>query len=188
MPAPRFRSNHATALRSVRDRGNLVPVRSRILQDEVIGQPLARVLPRDGVPDSFGFTPRLGILDADPDQLGSLAVDQVAGADDGVGLTARHEPVLHDPLVRARNLESVLVQRDHGDGDVAAEERQARGATNDDVRAARDPAAPERGEGLQHGGHAHAANFRVVDGQLGEDGLAADGGDDGVDELAVVGL
>ena len=91
-----------------------------------------------------------------------------------VALSALHQPLLHNLLVRMGHLQHVVVQRDHGNRDVAAEPRHARRAADDNMRPSRGAAAAQLGERLEHGVHAFLADLRVVEGEFGVDEGPAD--------------
>jgi len=173
---------------SVCNHGNLVGVLCIPLQDKILGNPLARVLSGDGVPNSLRLPPGLGVLDANPDLLGRLAVGQQARADDCVSFLACYQAVLHDHLVLVRDLEHDVVKRNHGERDIATEPRKACGAAGNDMRVPGGTTAPELSESLEEGSSAFPADLWVVDAQFGHDELAADGGNDNVDKFPVLAL
>ena len=166
---------------------NLVNVLFVQLQHKIFRNPLPRVFSGDGVADSGGLPPRFGILDANPDLIACLTVDQQAGVDDRVGLSAFHQTVFHDLLVPMRDLQQQVVQRDHGEGNVATEPRHACRATHNNMRPSGRAVASQLGEGLQHDGHAFSTDFRVVYRHFGQDEFTADSGDDFIDELPFLG-
>lgn len=87
-----------------------------------------------------------------------------------------------------RDLEHDVVQRNHGERDIAAEARKARGAASDDVRTPGGTAASEPSESLEEGSRAFPADLSVVNAHLGHDEPAANGGNDGVDTFPVLTL
>ncbi len=166
---------------------NLIDVSLVQSQHKVIRNPLPCVFSGDGVANSGGLSPSLGILDANPDLVACLTVDQQAGVDDGVTLSAFHQTVFHDLLVPVRDLQQQVVQRDHGEGNVATEPRHACRAAHNNMRPSGRAAASQLGEGLQEDGHAFSTDFRVVYRHLGVDEFTADSGDDFIDELPFLG-
>ena len=85
------------------------------------------------------------------------------------------------------DLQQKVVQRDHGEGNVATEPRHAYRAAHNNMRLSGRAAASQLGEGLQDDGHAFSTDFRVVYRHFGEDESTADRGDDFVDELPFLG-
>ena len=69
---------------------NFIDVSLLQSQHKVIRNPLPRVFSGDGVANRGGLPPSLGILDANPDLVACLTVDQQAGVDDRVILSAFH--------------------------------------------------------------------------------------------------
>ena len=57
-----------------------------------------------------------------------------------------------------------MIQRYHGDGNIAAEARHAGRAADDDVRMSCRAGFAQLGEGVEEGFHAGAADVGVVDG------------------------
>ena len=173
---------------SVRNHDHLVRVLSIPHQDKILSNPLPCVLPGDAVPNSLGLPPGLGVLDANADLLGRLAVGQQARADDGVGFLACHQALFHDRLVLMRDLEQDMVQRNHSERDIAAEARKARGAASDDVRCPGGTATSELSESLKKGSRAFPADLWVVNAHPGQDEPAANGGNDHIDKFPVLAL
>ena len=168
-------------------RYNLVDVLSVQLQHKIIRNPLPRVLPRDRIANSLRLPPSLRILDANPDLLPCLAVDQQASADNRVDLSAFHQTIFHGLLVFVRNLQHNVIQWNHGKRDVATEARHACRAAYNNMRLSGSAAASQLGESLEDGGHAFPANLPVVYRHFGEDEFTADGGDDFIDKLPFLG-
>ena len=162
---------------------NLIDVSLVQSQHKVIRNPLPRVFSGDGVANSGGLSPSLGILDTNPDLVACLTIDQQAGVDDRVVFSAFHQTVFHDLLVSVWDLQQKVVQWDHGEGNVATESRHACRAAHNNMRPSGCAAASQLGEALQDDGHAFPTDFRVVYRHFGEDESTADSGDDFVDEL-----
>lgn len=101
------------AVRSVCNHGNLVKVSGILLQDEILSNPPARVLPGDGVSNSLAFPPCLRILNANSYHLLRLAISQQACADYGEGFLALHDAVFHYYLICVRDSQHDVVQRGH---------------------------------------------------------------------------
>ena len=157
------------------------------MQHKIIRNPFPCILSGDGITNSRGLPPSLGIFDANPDLLTCFTIDQPAGVDDRKGFSTLHQPILHHPLVFVGDLQQDVIQWHHGIRDVATELRHACRAAYDNVRLSGHPAASQLGEGFQESGHAFAADLAVVYRQFGQDEFSADGGDDFIDELPVLG-
>ena len=166
---------------------NLVDILSVQMQHKIVRNPFPCIFSGDGIANSLGLPPRLGIFDANPDLITCFTIDQPAGVDDRKGFSTLHQPILHHPLVFVGDLQQDVIQWHHGIRDVATEVRHAGRAAYDNVRLSGHAAASQLGEGCQESGHAFAADLAVVYRQFGHDEFSADGGDDFIDELPVLG-
>jgi len=164
-PSNRLVSSPKIWSRSRGDAGNLARPGQIGGLDDVLEYPLSNILARDDVAD--GLALQLagdGILHAGAQGLLGLGAVRVqAAADDGEILAGPDQVVLHGALVLVRLLQHHVVQRHHGEGDVALQGAQPRAAEGDDARLALgDAPAPHVGEHVHEHLHGVAAQVRVV--------------------------